>query len=235
MIVLIGAALVAMLLIASLTRPDQSEPDATAEPSASQQPESEASAEPPEANAVPDMARRIDGDVAAIGAVDAPLVLVEYADYRCPYCGIFAMETLPQIIDEYVDAGKVRIEWRDIPLFGEDSLNAAVAARAAGQQGRFWEYQHAVYAFQVDGRKDLPRELLLRFADETGVADLAAFEAALDDAALQQAVIADAREAQALGVQSTPSFLIGQTPVMGAQPIEAFRQVIDAELARVAG
>lgn len=228
---LVGVVLIAIVLIASLTRPGQGEADATpAPPGAEQTP----GAQETEAPKLPDLSRRIEGDVAALGSVDAPVVLIEYADYRCPYCGVFAQETLPQIVSEYVDAGEVRIEWRDIPIFGEDSLNAAVAARAAGQQGLFWEYQHAVYAFQGDGRKDLPREQLLAFAGEIGVPDVAAFEAALDDPQLQQAVALDAQEAQSLGVQSTPTFLIGQTPVMGAQPIEVFREVLDAELARAA-
>ncbi|UNK69449.1 thioredoxin domain-containing protein [Microbacterium sp. H1-D42] len=230
-IALAGAALIAVVLIASLTRPGQGEPSAAPPAAGEQTPTAEES----EAPQLPDLSRRVDGDIAAIGDVDAPVVLIEYADYRCPYCGVFAMETLPQIVSEYVDAGQLRVEWRDIPIFGEDSMNAAVAARAAGQQGLFWEYQHAVYAFQGDGRKDLPREQLLAFAVEIGVPDQAAFAAALDDPTLQQAVAVDAQEAQSLGVQSTPTFLIGQTPVMGAQPIDSFRQVIDAELARVAG
>ncbi|WDH80068.1 thioredoxin domain-containing protein [Microbacterium esteraromaticum] len=229
-IALAGVALIAVLLIASLTRPSQEEPDAAATaPTGQQTP----SVEESEAPRVPDLSRRIDGDVAALGAVDAPVVMIEYADYRCPYCGVFALDTMPQLVADYIDTGKLRIEWRDVPLFGEDSFNAAVAARAAGQQGLFWEYHHAVYAFQGDSRKDLPREQLLELADEAGVPDLAAFETALDDPALQQAVAADAQEAQAIGVQSTPAFLIGQTPVMGAQPIDVFRQVIDGELARV--
>ena len=230
LIALAGVALIAVILIASLTRPGQNESDAGAPtPAASDGPAAGES----DAPQVPDLSRRVAGDVAAVGDVDAPVVLIEYADYRCPYCGVFTQETLPQIVSEYVVAGKLRVEWRDAPIFGEHSVNAAVAARAAGAQGLFWEYQHAVYSFQDDGRKDLPREQLLAFAEEIAVPDLAAFEAALDDPALQQAVAVDAQEAQAIGVQSTPAFLIGQTPVMGAQPADVFRQVIDAELARV--
>ncbi|SJN33442.1 hypothetical protein FM104_08305 [Microbacterium esteraromaticum] len=230
LLVIIGLAIIAIILIASLTRPG--EPPAETAPTApgTQQPPAADQNTPP---TVPDLSRRIDGDVTALGPVNAPVVLIEYADYRCPYCGIFTQETLPKIVAEYVDSGQVRVEWRDIPIFGEDSFNAAAAARAAGAQGLFWEYNHAVYAHQGDSRKDLPRATLIELARQVGVADLAAFEASLTDPEILGAVAADAQEAQAIGVQSTPSFLVGQTPVMGAQPIEAFRQVIDAELARV--
>lgn len=231
-LVLAGLALIAVMLIASLMRPGQETPDADPAPTAGGD---APTAQEPEQPQLPDLARRVEGDAAALGDVDAPVVLIEYADYRCPYCGVFSSETLPQVITEYVDAGKVRIEWRDTPIFGEHSLNAAVAARAAGRQGLFWEYQHAVYAFQGDSRKDLPREQLLALAADIGVPDLAAFEVALDDRELMQAVALDAQEAQSLGVSSTPTFLVGQTPLTGAQPIDVFRQVIDAELARAAG
>lgn len=182
---------------------------------------------------VPDLSRRIDGDPAALGAVDAPVVLIEYADYRCPYCGVFARETMPTLVQEYVDEGLLRIEWRDVPLFGEESVAAAVATRAAGQQGLFWEYSEALFAYPGRDHQPLPRPRLLEIAAEVGVPDLAAFEAALDDASIVALVAKDAQGAQAIGVRSTPTFIIGQTPVMGAQPVDVFRAAIDAELALV--
>ena len=81
------------------------------------------------------LARRDADDYTAIGDVDAPLVMIEYSDYRCPYCALYATETQPELIKKYVDTGKLRIEWRDTPIFGEQSLDAAVAAPAAGEQG----------------------------------------------------------------------------------------------------
>src|SRR5665811_161418 len=87
-----------------------------------------------------DTSRRIDGDPTALGDTDAPVVLVEYSDYRCPFCAVFARETLPVLIDEYVESGQVRIEWRDLTVFGQQSIEAAIAGRAAGAQGLFWEF-----------------------------------------------------------------------------------------------
>lgn len=198
---------------------------------------SESTATNPGANgqnaALPDLSRRIEGDPTAIGAVDAPVVLIEFADYRCPFCGIFARGSLPVLVEEYVDKGDLRVEWRDVPVFGDESIAAAVAARAAGEQDLFWEYNAAVFAYEGRDHQALPRERLLEIAIEVGVPDLAAFEAGLDDPELAERVARDAAEAESLGVRSTPTFLIGQTPVMGAQPVATFREAIEAELARV--
>lgn len=71
-------------------------------------------------NPVLDMSRRIDGDPTAMGSMDAPVVLVEYSDFRCPFCALYAGDTQPEIIKEYVDTGLVRLEWRDLPLFGQE-------------------------------------------------------------------------------------------------------------------
>lgn len=230
---ILGSALilVTVLLLLSLSRPT-APPGATqtTPPNNTTSDSGEHAAE--EVPEIPDFSRRIDGDPTAIGDVDAPVVLIEYADYRCPYCGVYARDTLPTIIQDYVDAGQVRVEWRDVPIFGDESFDTAVAARAAGEQGLFWEYSNAVFAYDGSGRQDLPRERLVEIATEIGVPDITAFTAALDSPALIDLVTADLQEAQSIGVQSTPTFIVGQTPIMGAQPLEAFRQVIEAELER---
>ena len=75
-----------------------------------------------------------------LGDEDAPVTMVEYSDFQCPYCGRFARETKPALLREQVEEGVLRIEWRNFPLFGEESERAALAAWAAGQQGKFWEF-----------------------------------------------------------------------------------------------
>ncbi|MDN5759410.1 MAG: DsbA family protein, partial [Tomitella sp.] len=72
-----------------------------------------------------DLATRIEGDPLALGSVDAPVVLVEFADYRCSFCAKFSRDIAPDLIDEYVDSGQLRIEWRDMPIYGEESMLAA--------------------------------------------------------------------------------------------------------------
>lgn len=185
-----------------------------------------------EAPRVPDLSRRDPADPLAIGAVDAPVVIVEWLDYRCPFCAAFARDTMPAIVQDYVDAGLVRWEFNDVVFFGDDSLAAAIAARAAGEQGMYHEYITVLFAAApASGHPDLPRETLIAFAEQAGVPDLAAFTAALDDPALQQAVATSHQEATALGVQSVPTFVIGQTVLQGAYPIDVFREAIEKELA----
>lgn len=178
------------------------------------------------------LARRVDGDPMAVGAVDAPVVLIEWTDMRCPFCAAFSRDTLPVLMKEYVDTGKVRIEMHDVVLFGEQSETAAVAARAAAEQDRFFEYMSAVYAAAPErGHPDLPRETLIAFARQAGVPDLARFTADLDDPALRTAVRESTTSAQRLGVNSVPFFVAGDTPFSGAQPIDVFRSVLDDAVA----
>lgn len=180
-----------------------------------------------------DLARRVEGEVTARGAVDAPVVLVEYADYRCPFCGVFARDTLPVLVEEYVNTGDLRIEWRDLPMFGVESMAAAVAGRAAGEQGLFWEFAEAVYADAPErGHVELPRERLLEIAADIGVRDLDTFAADLDNPELTERVNTDLAEAQYLGITSTPLFVVNETPISGAMPLDMFRDTIDSELAK---
>ena len=241
---LIGAiiAIAIVAVIAIFARPagpgaggDAQAPAASA-PSAPQAP-AQAQQQPPAADgAAPtvkpsDFARRDPADRTALGEVDAPIVLIEYSDYRCPFCGLYAVETQPQIVAEYVDKGLLRIEWRDTPIFGPESELAAIAARAAGEQGRFWEYNHAVFELaERGGHTELPREKLLEIAGQVGVPDLARFEADLASPELAQLVAADRAEATSIGVSSTPTFIIGDSVFSGAYPLETFREVIEAEL-----
>ncbi|MFD6893464.1 DsbA family protein [Rhodococcus sp. NPDC060086] len=183
----------------------------------------------PQIGPVGDMSRRIDGHPLAIGSVDAPVVMVAYSDYRCPFCAKFSRDTEPALIDKYVDEGILRIEWRDLPIFGEQSMAAARAGRAAAAQGRFWEYATALYAASPDrGHPDLTAEALRGFAATAGVPDLGRFDQQAAGPSVDQDIYADMLEANTIGVSSTPSFVINGTPVLGAQPIGVFEQVIEA-------
>lgn len=181
-----------------------------------------------------DLARRTANDPLALGDVDAPVVMVEYSDYTCPFCGVYARKTQPEIVKKYVDSGQLRIEWRDLPVIGEDSEGAAIAGRAAGEQGMFWEYNNAIYAAAPErGKADLSEAELLKFAEKIGIPDLEKFAADLKSPELLASVQADKNEATALGLNSTPTFVINNQAIPGAQPMEIFSQVIDEALAKV--
>lgn len=172
-------------------------------------------------------ARRDARDPLAVGRADAPVVMIEYADFKCGYCGKFARETEPELIEKYVGEGTLRIEWRNFPIFGEESERAARAAWAAGRQGRFWQFHRAAYA---EGAKEqgFGKERVLALAREAGVPDVDRFGRDLDSDAARQAVAKDQEQAYALGATSTPSFLVNGRPIAGAQPMETFTNAIEA-------
>ncbi len=175
-----------------------------------------------------DLPRRDPEDPLAMGEVDAPVVLVSYSDFQCPFCGKFARDTEPELVERFVDTGVLRIEWRDFPYFGPDSELAAAAARAAGEQGKFWEFHDAVYALDLPPKSgQLTREKLLELAGGLDL-DLDRFETTMNDPATAQAVATDFTEGQQLGVTGTPTFVLNGQPVVGAQPLETFVAAIEA-------
>ena len=180
-----------------------------------------------------DLARRIDNDPLAIGAVDAPLVLVEYSDFRCPFCAKFSRDSKPELIKRYVEEGTLRLEWRDMPIFGEQSLLAARAGRAAAEQDMFWEFTSAVYDdAPATGHADLNPGKLRSIAEQVGVPDLEQFDRDAASERFDQAIWSDAATGQAMGVTSTPSFSVNGHPIIGAQPTPMFTELIDDLLSR---
>lgn len=193
----------------------------------------------PEAGVYPELAelaRRDAGDKLAQGRADAPVVLIEYADFKCGYCAKFARDTEPALVEKYVDNGTLRIEWRNFPIFGAESEAAARASWAAGQQGRFWQFHRAAYAEGVK-EKGFGKDRLKALAQQAGVADLDRFQADADGAAAAAAVSKDQEQGYGIGATSTPSFLINGRPIAGAQPTGAFTQAIEqaAERAKNTG
>ncbi|WP_210405971.1 thioredoxin domain-containing protein [Micromonospora sp. MH33] len=177
--------------------------------------------------------RRAQADPMAVGAVDAPVVLVQWTDMRCPYCAVFNRETLPMLLKEYVDTGKLRIEVHDVAYFGEQSEQAAVAARAAAEQGKFFEFIRAVYKDAPEHKHpDLPRAKLIAYAQKAGVPDIAKFTTDLDDPGLRAAADASNSEAAQLGVTSVPFFVAGDRTLSGAQPSSVFRSYLDDAIAK---
>ena len=173
------------------------------------------------------LVRREPGDPMALGEVDAPVVMLAYAEFQCPFCGKFARDTEPTLVEKYVADGTLRIEWRDFPYLGPESQTAAEAGRAAAAQGRFWEFHDAMYADQPppnSGRID--EDYLVGIAEQVGL-DVDRFRADLGSESDQQAIATDFAEGQAIGVTGTPAFVINGVPVIGAQPTAVFETAIE--------
>jgi protein-disulfide isomerase len=159
----------------------------------------------------------------ALGSADAPVVMVEYGDFQCPFCAKFAREVEPKLVERYVEDGTLRMEWRDFPYLGRESLAAALAARAAQEQGKFWEYHDLLYENQSGGFSD---ERLIELAREAGL-DVEEFESSFKSGEYEPLVREDFLEGQKRGVSGTPTFVINGTVVAGAQPLGVFEDVIE--------
>lgn len=167
----------------------------------------------------------VPANAPTMGPANAPVTIVAFTDYQCPYCHR-AQTTLDQILTQY--AGKIRLVHRDFPLDGHpQAFPAARAAWCAGEQGKFWEYYKSLMS--VSG--DMAEADLLGRAEALKL-DSAAFKTCATsdrhDAAIREGADAGAR----LGVTGTPGYFINGRMLTGAQPIEQFQQVIDAELTR---
>jgi protein-disulfide isomerase len=172
-------------------------------------------------------------DVRSKGSEDAPVTIVEYSDFQCPFCSRFFEQTHGTLIKEYVDTGKVRLQFRDFPLANlhPNAQSAAVASRCAAEQGVYWEMHDKLFGSQAEwsGLAD-PKETFAGYAAALGI-DPAAFATCLTSGKFDQAIQDDMAAGQAAGVGGTPSFVINGELFVGAQPIDAFRQAIDTVLA----
>lgn len=166
-----------------------------------------------------------------LGNAAAAVVIREYGDFQCPSCGAFARLVEPQIRTAYIDTGKVRLEWHDFVWIGQESRDAANAARCAGDQGRFWDYHDLLYRSQGgENSGAFSKDHLKTFGAGLGL-DVAAFNACVDSGSHLDAVAADFADVSAKGFNGTPTFLIGSQRIVGAQPFAVFQAAIDAALA----
>jgi len=165
------------------------------------------------------------------GDLKAPVTIVEFSDFECPFCGRFHQSTLPQIITDYVDKGKVLFAYKHFPLsFHKNSKNASLASECAKEQGGdkvFYKYHDILYTNQTTQTV----ENLKKWAADMGL-DTAKFDSCLDTQKYAKEVDADFAEGQSFGVSGTPAFFINGRLVTGAQPFSAFQTIIDEELAK---
>jgi protein-disulfide isomerase len=155
----------------------------------------------------------------AQGPAAAPVTILEWSDFQCPFCKN-AQDVLARLLAEYPDS--LRLVFKDFPLRSHDrAVPAAVAARCAGAQGRFWEYHDLLFVAQPA----FARDDLLGYARRLGL-DVPAFTGCLDTGQFRDAVVADQREGREAGVRATPTFFINGRKIEGALPIEEFRDAI---------
>ncbi|WP_257181601.1 DsbA family protein [Corynebacterium cystitidis] len=179
-----------------------------------------------------EVGRRNANDPMGIGAVDAPIVISEFSSFGCPYCARHNTQTEQHIIDEYVDTGLVRLEWNDLPINGPNSEDAARAGRAAAAQGKFFEFKDALFADFESRGGQFTADDFLRYAEEAGVENLDQFAADAASDTYDEAINGSRQFGAGLGINGTPSFVIGTQIISGALPFEQFEQVINAELVK---
>lgn len=181
----------------------------------------------------------IPSDGRTLGSPDAPVTLVEYADYQCPWCGVMAREDFPKIVDTYVRTGKVKIEFRAHPFLGttdlrspdNESVQPAVAAACALDQGKFWEFNEALFQNQNgENEGGFAREKLDAIAKDVGL-DTTTFSTCMDEQTHLEDVIATLEANQAAGVTSTPTIEInGVRVAYTREGFDRLKTQIDAAL-----
>jgi protein-disulfide isomerase len=176
------------------------------------------------------------------GRADAPVTLIEYSDFTCGYCLKFFKETLPQLQAKYIDTGKVKFVYRDYPRADRGvGVEAAVAARCAGAQGRYWAMHDRL--FSEGGRLD--SGAFKGFAKSIGL-DPVTFGKCFDERHHLESIFQDRQEANRWGFHGTPGFILMQTAagptekdpaiaIPGAFPFDAFAEEIDRMLTKVPG
>jgi protein-disulfide isomerase len=166
-----------------------------------------------------------------LGDPKAPVTLVEFTDYQCPFCRKFESDSFARLKKNYIDTGKVRFVHRDMPLeFHPNAEPAAEAAHCAGRQKKFWEMHDALVQ---DPSADLSQQAILNDAQKIGL-DSASFKACIEARPFAESIRKDAADANTLGVSGTPSFVIGKTGsdkidgvrIVGVVPYEVFDKAI---------
>lgn len=167
----------------------------------------------------------VSRDDPSIGPKNAPVTIVEFSDYQCPYCKLWHDEVLSKLLADY--EGKIRFIYRDFPLNGHpEAQPAAEAANCAGEQDAYWEFHRAIFS----GQYGYGRSAYEQYARDLGL-DVDAFASCFASNRYRDEVLSDYRDGIRLGVNSTPTFFINGTQVVGAQPYETFKQLVEAELA----
>lgn len=184
-------------------------------------------------------------DDPVLGSADAPVTVVEFSDYQCPYCRKFARQTFPKLKENYIDDGTVRFAYKDFPLrqYHPKAVPMARAASCAGDQGRYWDMHDKLYEAQqnLSGQRTarFSSDRIPEWAADIGL-DMDAFTQCYNGSAYKIDVREDFRQGQDVGVSSTPTFLVYRTgadtgtTIVGAHSFSKFQSVINETLQNTA-
>lgn len=160
----------------------------------------------------------------SLGPDDAPITIVEFSDFQCPFCRRFHDETYQALLNAY--PGQIRFVYRNLPLTSihPDAMPSAIASLCANDQNAYWDYHGKLFSSET-----LTRETFIQYAEDLSL-NVDEFSACLDSGKHDEFIEQDMNFALDLGVQSTPTFFINGLAIVGAQPLSAFQQIIDLEL-----
>jgi len=180
-------------------------------------------------NQVPQDVRRYEipeDDDPVYGPDSAPITIIEFSDFECPYCKKWHLEVWPRLLEAYPE--QIRLVYRDFPLTNihANAIPAASAANCAGEQDHYWEFNELLY----NTKDSLNKSVYQAFANDLNL-DTDSFSECLESGRQNDEIMADFEFAANIGVSSTPTFFVNGIPVVGAQPFEVFSQLIDSELA----
>ena len=174
-----------------------------------------------------------------IGDPDAPITIIEFSDYQCPFCARFSTQTLPTLQEEYIDQGMVKLVYRDFPIqsIHPNALITAVASECADDQGKFKEMHDIIFENQQQWSEYTTEDMIAAlnaYASQVRL-DGGEFNVCMTNGNHIEEIRGDLEDGRAYGVSGTPGFFIGNDKVgyvmiQGAQPFESFKRVIDAQL-----
>ena len=174
-----------------------------------------------------------------IGNIDAPITIIEFSDFQCPFCARFHVQTLPLLLEEYIEEGKVKLVFRDFPIqsIHPNALPASVAAECANEQDKFREMHDKLFENQNEWSKKETTEamnLFIQYSEEMQL-DQEKFNSCLISAKYIEEIRKDLEDGRNYGVSGTPGFFVGNDEIgyvelKGAQPFDSFKKIIDAQL-----
>jgi len=174
-----------------------------------------------------------------IGKLDAPITIIEFSDFQCPFCAKFHIDTLPSIMNEYIKNGQVKLVFRDFPIqsIHPNALPASVAAECANEQGKFKEMHDLLFENQREWNNQNTNDVISTFNQYASKMNLEEekFDSCLRNGKYIEEIQKDLDDGRAYGISGTPGFFVGNDQIgfielKGAQPFENFKKVIDSQL-----